>query len=359
MLTSSMSPEAVTAALERIRDGRGAARLRRPRALLEPPLPRRDRRGRRRPPGGRRGPLPLGVGPRLPPRLPAAGRRAGASGLSADHRADGHGDAAGGGRHRDGAAAARPGHAADGLRSPQPHVRRRRRWPATATSRACSARLLHAPDALPAVVYCGRRRTCEEVADALSAGGLRASPYHAGLDSARRSATLTAFLAGELDVVCATTAFGMGIDKADVRSVVHWALPPSPEEYYQQAGRAGRDGCRRAARSSMHGATRASSSTSSTARKLDPDRPDRRASRLSPSGPTPAASSGCASEICRVDEPRVALAVLERAGALELFPAPCRHVPPAGSPTPGSRTPPSGRGGDRGHAASSASGGTG
>src|SRR5204863_7578358 len=104
------------------------------------------------------------------------------------------------------------------------------------------ASLLHAPDALPAVVYCGRRRTCEEVAEVLAAGGLRAAAYHAGLAGDERSGTLTAFLGGDLDVVCATTAFGMGIDKPDVRSVVHWALPSSPEEYYQQAGRSGRDG---------------------------------------------------------------------------------------------------------------------
>ena len=156
MLTSAMSPEAVTAAVERIRDGRGAARLRRPRALHERPLPRRDRRGRRRPPGRRRGALPLGVGPRLPPRLPEAGRRAGASGLSADHRSDGHGDAAGGGRHRDGAPAPRPGDAADGLRPPQPHVRRRpggrrprqaarARLPAARARRASGRRLLRPP----------------------------------------------------------------------------------------------------------------------------------------------------------------------------------------------------------------------
>jgi RecQ family ATP-dependent DNA helicase len=103
-------------------------------------------------------------------------------------------------------------------------------------------RLLQAPGALPAVVYCGRRRTCEEVTEALVAGGIRTAAYHAGLTGERRSATLDAFLSGELEAVAATTAFGMGIDKPDVRSVVHWALPASPEEYYQQAGRAGRDG---------------------------------------------------------------------------------------------------------------------
>ena len=181
--------------------------------------------------------------------------------------------------------------------------------------------LLHAPDALPAVVYCGRRRTCEEVADALSAGGLRASPYHAGLDSARRSATLTAFLAGELDVVCATTAFGMGIDKADVRSVVHWALPPSPEEYYQQAGRAGRDGL--PARCTLLYARRDKGLIVHFINRA----------RLAPTDLTGvhAAVAERADDrgVFRVrerdlgiDEPRVALAVLERAGALELFPAP-------------------------------------
>ena len=102
--------------------------------------------------------------------------------------------------------------------------------------------LLGAPDALPAVVYCGRRRTCTEVVEALAAGGINAAAYHAGLSADRRTGTLNAFLAGDLDAVAATTAFGMGIDKADVRSVVHWSLPASPEEYYQQAGRAGRDG---------------------------------------------------------------------------------------------------------------------
>src|SRR4029078_2559916 len=105
-----------------------------------------------------------------------------------------------------------------------------------------SRRAVRARGACPAVVSCARRRTCEEVTEALVGGGIRAAAYHAGLTGERRTATLDAFLAGELEAVAATTAFGMGIDKPDVRSVVHWTLPASPEEYYQQAGRAGRDG---------------------------------------------------------------------------------------------------------------------
>jgi ATP-dependent DNA helicase RecQ len=108
--------------------------------------------------------------------------------------------------------------------------------------RAQLTALLREPAALPAVVYCGRRATCEEVAGLLSETGIAAAPYHAGLAPGLRTQTLERFLAGRLEAVAATTAFGMGIDKADVRSVVHWALPASPEEYFQQAGRAGRDG---------------------------------------------------------------------------------------------------------------------
>jgi ATP-dependent DNA helicase RecQ len=97
-------------------------------------------------------------------------------------------------------------------------------------------------DGRPAIVYCGTRRDTEDVAAHLAAGGLAARAYHAGLSGEARAATQHAFMVGELEVVVATNAFGMGVDKADVRAVWHWALPTSVEAYYQEAGRAGRDG---------------------------------------------------------------------------------------------------------------------
>lgn len=94
---------------------------------------------------------------------------------------------------------------------------------------------------LPAIVYAPTRKVAEAAADALGAA-LRVAPYHAGLRADARAQTQTAFLAGELDAVVATVAFGMGVDKADVRTVVHLALPGSVEGYSQEIGRAGRDG---------------------------------------------------------------------------------------------------------------------
>ena len=92
------------------------------------------------------------------------------------------------------------------------------------------------------IIYCMARKKVEDVAQILSINGIKALPYHAGLDSTSRAATQDKFLMEDIDVIVATIAFGMGIDKPDVRYVIHYDMPKSLEGYYQETGRAGRDG---------------------------------------------------------------------------------------------------------------------
>ena len=115
--------------------------------------------------------------------------------------------------------------------------------PSARAKREATMALLREDGALPAIVYAGTRKKTDETAARLSAElGAEVPAYHAGMERGPRAEAQRAFMAGETPVVVATNAFGMGVDKADVRTVIHEAVPSSLEAYYQEAGRGGRDG---------------------------------------------------------------------------------------------------------------------
>ncbi|HKL91783.1 MAG TPA: DNA helicase RecQ [Bacteroidales bacterium] len=102
-------------------------------------------------------------------------------------------------------------------------------------------RFIRANSGKSGIIYCLSRKKVEELAETLKVNGVNARPYHAGMDTASRSETQDAFLMEKIDVIVATIAFGMGIDKPDVRFVIHYDIPKSLEGYYQETGRSGRD----------------------------------------------------------------------------------------------------------------------
>ncbi len=177
-------------------------------------------------------------------------------------------------------------------------------------------------DARPAIVYCGTRKDTDAVAEQLVREGSRRSRYHAGMSAEQRQSSQEAFMQGRAEAVVATNAFGMGVDKADVRTVVHWALPTSLEAYYQEAGRGGRDGL--PARALLLGARMDLGRLVRFIKERETTRRGRQGLRRAAAARRRAHGRGEAALVGHGelgDRDRVLLSIAERAGAVELEPA--------------------------------------
>ncbi len=196
---------------------------------------------------------------------------------------------------------------------------------AVARKRAALLHVLGQPGARPAIVYCGTRKDTDQVAAMLAEHGLSAVRYHAGMGPQARRDAQEAFMSGEAEVVVATNAFGMGVDKADVRTVAHWALPTSLEAYYQEAGRGGRDGkparaLLLAARMDLGRLIRFNTERQTTVAKCAPTWAPCGAHATRGAHPARAELGGRRRPALPDERERVLLSIAERAGAVELEP---------------------------------------